>query len=356
MGSYVQSLYREAMAGDNNGDTITPDGEIVTTRPSSAAQYSAIIAEDPEAAKHLLAATKAKLNYYKDVKDLPGTSKAVWDVIDLQEAYISRWDETVAQHGGALSKISDRKSYLTVAEAEERYGVNAVQISRWRKEHKDRQAYHDKLCAKITKQFLGTSIKETDDTIEPDGTISPRTNATGFYEWYTPPQFIEAAREAMGGIDLDPATSQEAQNVVNAKTFFTQEDDGLKQEWKGRVWLNPPYSQPLLSNFVSKLVDEYTSGNVKQAIILTHNFTDTGWFHKVVSEASAICFTRGRINFYGENGGPGSPANGQAFCYFGDDVSAFAHAFSKHGFIVTPFRWNALQTIELQANGADDEQ
>ena len=33
-------------------------------------------------------------------------------------------------------------------------------------------------------------------------------------EWYTPPKFIEAAREVMGSIDLDPATSKVAQETV----------------------------------------------------------------------------------------------------------------------------------------------
>jgi hypothetical protein len=47
--------------------------------------------------------------------------------------------------------------------------------------------------------------------------------------------------------------------------------------WYGRVWLNPPYSQPHIFNFVRKLVSELD--NIKSAILLTHNHTDTEWFH-----------------------------------------------------------------------------
>src|SRR5690606_11656845 len=129
---------------------------------------------------------------------------------------------------------------------------------------------------------------------------SHRTLGTGNNEWYTPATYIDAARDVLGKIDLDPASSERAQAVVKAERYFTADDDGLDSNWFGNVWLNPPYSRDLLPSFVDKLVCEVREGNVEQAIMLTHNFSDTAWFHNAAEIADSICFTRGRIDFYNE--------------------------------------------------------
>lgn len=163
---------------------------------------------------------------------------------------------------------------------------------------------------------------------------SPRTLGTGEVEWYTPEKFIELARSVMGGIDLDPASSDLAQQTVKAERYFTKENDGLRQGWGGRVWLNPPYSQPAISDFIGKLLDEVADGRVTQAVLLTHNFTDAAWFHKACEIADALCFTRGRIKFMGQGD---APPCGQTFYYFGQNVGGFAATFLEVGTIITPF-------------------
>ena len=50
--------------------------------------------------------------------------------------------------------------------------------------------------------------------------------------------------KVMGGIDLDPASDREAQKVVKAETFYSENMDGIRLRWEGRVWLNPPWSLP----------------------------------------------------------------------------------------------------------------
>jgi phage N-6-adenine-methyltransferase len=162
------------------------------------------------------------------------------------------------------------------------------------------------------------------------------TQGTGENEWYTPEIYIIAAREVLGGIDLDPATSEAAQSRIQATQFFTQGDDGLSKEWHGRVWLNPPYAQPLIADFIDKLLLEINCGHVTAAILLTHNYTDTAWFHSAASQAKAICFTRGRVKFEGPGGAVAAPTQGQAFSYFGKHAQKFSSCFRHFGFVVRP--------------------
>lgn len=128
---------------------------------------------------------------------------------------------------------------------------------------------------------------------------------SGNNEWYTPADYIEAARDVMGGIDLDPASSDIANEVVKANMYFTAETNGLDKPWHGNVWMNPPYASDLIGLFVDKLVFELP--NIKQAIVLVNNATETEWFGKLIAKASAVCFPRSRVKFYMPDGKTGAP-------------------------------------------------
>lgn len=160
-----------------------------------------------------------------------------------------------------------------------------------------------------------------------------RTSFTGENEWFTPVEYIEAARQVLEQIDLDPASSEFGQNRIRASFFYTVHDDGLQKPWHGKVWLNPPYSQPLIAQFAKKVVLEYKAGNITEAIILTHNYTDTSWFHLIESVASLICFTRGRVRFEAQDGTIAAPTQGSAFFYLGQNPERFREIFGKYGFI-----------------------
>ncbi len=157
-------------------------------------------------------------------------------------------------------------------------------------------------------------------------------------EWYTPAKYICAAREVLGAFDLDPASNPTANEVVQAKQFFTQADDGLHREWNGRVWLNPPYGDDEeahtgMDTWCSKLVEEYKAGRVTGAIMLVNAVVDRKWFRHLWG-ATAFCFTDHRIKFYAPNGTFQSPVSGNVFVYFGDDVASFERSFSQFGLVL----------------------
>ncbi len=154
---------------------------------------------------------------------------------------------------------------------------------------------------------------------------------SGNNEWYTPLEYIEAARAVMGGIDLDPASTAEANKIVKATRFYDVEDDGLQHPWAGRVWLNPPYSSDLIGRFCDRLATHVASGAVPEAIVLVNNATETSWFNALISCASAIVFPRGRVKFWGPHGQTGAPLQGQALIYCGPSPATFLEVFACFG-------------------------
>lgn len=90
-------------------------------------------------------------------------------------------------------------------------------------------------------------------------------------EWYTPSDYVEAARQVLGVIDLDPASHEEANTIVRAGRFYTAEDNGLVQPWHGRVFVNPPggtdaRGDRLVPQFWQKLVGDWITHQIDAAI------------------------------------------------------------------------------------------
>tara|TARA_Y100000310_G_scaffold255960_1_gene263618 strand:+ start:2297 stop:3160 length:864 start_codon:yes stop_codon:yes gene_type:complete len=206
-------------------------------------------------------------------------------------------------------------------------GRRDVSLKKWNdiyEHHPDRQEYI-KVAMEKARSWTERALGDKKDTIA--------VKWTGDQESYTPEKYIESARAVMGSIDVDPASNDLANETVRATKYYTKEDDGLSKPWVGNVFLNPPYSQPEIKQFIDKLIDEAEQGNVSQAILLTNNNTDTTWFHDAAEASTLLCFTKGRINFNKPDGTKSQPTNGQAFFYFGKDMGRFANYFKQHGSI-----------------------
>lgn len=153
------------------------------------------------------------------------------------------------------------------------------------------------------------------------------SNNSGENEWYTPGEYTEAARSVMGSIDLDPASTPFANEHIKAKKIFTEKEDGTQQKWFGNIWMNPPYSQPLINDFIDKLETE----SFNQAIVLVNNATETKWGQKLLSLSNAVCFPEKRIRFINPELNSASPLQGQMICYIGSNYKSFIKEFRPFG-------------------------
>lgn len=110
-------------------------------------------------------------------------------------------------------------------------------------------------------------------------------------EWLTPPGIIKA----LGLFDLDPCAPI-IRPWETAKDHFTMTDNGLAKEWRGRVWLNPPYGLE-----ASKWLEKMTSHGNGIALIFAR--TETKMFFKWVwNNADAVKFIEGRLYFHHADG------------------------------------------------------
>jgi phage N-6-adenine-methyltransferase len=281
-----------------------------------------LIRHHPEVMREEQAKADAIIQYAAKVKDWPLLEQAVDTKIEQQQEFVEWWDDSIRANRRPLTNAGP--GYLPVSDASSRTGITQQQVSRWRGRLADAVKYR-------TQQILAAYRKAG---LEPEA--NHLAEGTGLDEWFTPPEYIDAAREVLGENDLDPATHPKAQEWIKATRFYTKADDALSQDWHGRIWLNPPYSRKLIGFFAAKLVAEIDTGRVMAAITLTHNYTDTEWFHRIADRANAICFTRGRIRFVDDCGEPCAPTQGQAFCYYGPHVGGFADVFKAFGLILFP--------------------
>ena len=113
-------------------------------------------------------------------------------------------------------------------------------------------------------------------------------------EFYTP-QFILDKVYRCFDIDIDPCTPVDYHNVI-AKTHYNKFDDGLNKSWNGNLFFNPPYGR-FISKWIDKFIDELKEGNVRNAILLVPNKTETKWFNKIAESCNLMCTIIHRLPF-----------------------------------------------------------
>ena len=111
-------------------------------------------------------------------------------------------------------------------------------------------------------------------------------------EWSTPQAFFDEYN-AQYRFDIDVCATPE-----NAKCpkYYSKEDDGLAQEWRGVCWMNPPYGRGI-GAWVRKAFETAESGRGMVVCLLPAR-TDTSWWHDYAMKGE-IVFLRGRLKFGG---------------------------------------------------------
>jgi site-specific DNA-methyltransferase (adenine-specific) len=131
-------------------------------------------------------------------------------------------------------------------------------------------------------------------------------------EWETPPTIVEEYALEFGDFTLDACARAAS---AKAPFYYNLEQDGLAHPWSGRVWVNPPYSNP--AAWVKKAAAEHRAGRTEVIVMLLPVAVDTGWFHDYVLPYAEVRFRRGRIKFLGWMGTPiGSPTAGNIIAIY----------------------------------------
>lgn len=149
-------------------------------------------------------------------------------------------------------------------------------------------------------------------------------------EWYTPKEIIDS----LGVFDLDPCAPMKPL-WKTAERMINKEEDGLKTEWGGvRVFCNPPYSQPLLTEFCKRMAEN------RNGILLIFARTGNKCFQNILMPAAdAILFMRKRIRFYLPDGRQGAGAG----------CDSCLVAFGKEN--VAALKNSGIQGLLLEKNG-----
>jgi len=165
--------------------------------------------------------------------------------------------------------------------------------------------------------------------MNPDQLIN---QTSGDDEYFTPGFIIAAARRVLDWIDLDPASCAQANKVVGAKRFYTREQDGLKSQWIGRVWMNHPFGRESNPLWIRKLLEAHGRQEVPAAICITYACTSESWFKMLLHYPQ--CFLQPRTNYLTPDGKiKKGVTKGSVVTYLGREWDKFAREFSPLGVV-----------------------
>lgn len=158
-------------------------------------------------------------------------------------------------------------------------------------------------------------------------------------EWYTPPEVIGWVRAILGGIELDPASSEVPQKWIRADRIYNKRDNGLTKIWKAKtIFLNPPFDKT--PEWVSCLTSQFERRFFGHAILLCNTNAGYTWWTEVF-DRFPCCLLRERLRFIKEDGTVGGQAKkGQTLAllsrHSSQTLEMFSGVLSPHGKVIMP--------------------
>lgn len=169
---------------------------------------------------------------------------------------------------------------------------------------------------------------------------------TGIQDYFTPPEIVDAAREAMGGIDLDAASHPLANRAHKIADYFHTGRSAFHNDWYGRVWLNPPYGNN--APWFERIRTFVESGDVEALCMLSPMWAfQTALARPVMELTSGLVLLSPTPKFWG-NVSPDKTGSNlpHGVIYIGPDVRAFHRSFSRFGIPMRP-AWDEASTESL---------
>lgn len=109
--------------------------------------------------------------------------------------------------------------------------------------------------------------------------------------WSTPQYLFDELNKEFN-FDIDVCANSEN---AKCKKYYSEEQNGLLQEWTGVCWCNPPYGRQI-GKWVEKAYITAKIG-VGTTVMLLPARTDTKWFHSFIYHIAEIRFIKGRLKF-----------------------------------------------------------
>lgn len=176
--------------------------------------------------------------------------------------------------------------------------------------------------------------------------------AASIQDYFTPPELVNAAREAMGGIDLDPASHWVANRTHKIPEFFDINRSAFDNRWYGKVWLNPPYGDN--APWFREILRYTTSGDIEQLCMISPVWAfTTAIARPVMKMSSAFLLLSPTPQFWGNAKGRTGTNNPHGIFYIGDRTKEFVHAFIPFGYPMS-FEWDAIDSFAEGIKGGDE--